>query len=306
MDHPFKVGVEYRNRNGRYQVLAIEEPKMLIRYEDGREDIVTIAIQARIWDTIQFEAQQSKVAPSQSKGKKKKRTRSTRQGYDFFGLKDGDFKSNIAGTHWRRRESLGGRLAQQLSDTTPYLFQSHAIYRRPAVYVIIPEHYDPDNGIPYAKYEFRLSSDGAQYGFYIERADKSWPMDSTWHWQPFLRELETNVVLHDQLVEVMTDYNLKWLLQLEEGEGKSYLIKEQIEVQSGSPLLWNGTDELNWTKFVDRLRSIPSNQWLNVHLCAWTEKSEAHNDGEQISDRVTRVFRAILPLYLASVGLNNS
>ena len=137
MDHPFEVGKEYRNRNGIYEVLAIEEPKMRIRYEDGHEDVVTIAIQARIWQAI-------------------KRRTSARQGYEFSGLQESDFKHNVTGTHWRSRESLGGRLAQHLSETTPYEFQSHSIYRRPSVYITLPDHYDPDNGIPYAKNELRL------------------------------------------------------------------------------------------------------------------------------------------------------
>ena len=99
MDHPFEVGKQYRNRYGRYQVLSINEPKMRVRYEDGREIKVTIAIQARILEGIQLEAQQPKPAAMVTKGRKKKRSPSTRLGYDFSGLKDSDFKSNVTGTH---------------------------------------------------------------------------------------------------------------------------------------------------------------------------------------------------------------
>ena len=49
MDHPFEEGKQYRNRNGRYQVLAIEEPKMRVRFEDGNEMNLNIAIQTHIW-----------------------------------------------------------------------------------------------------------------------------------------------------------------------------------------------------------------------------------------------------------------
>lgn len=56
MSHPFEVGKVYQNRNGRYEVLTIQEPKMRIRYENGREALVTIATQARIWQTMQWEA----------------------------------------------------------------------------------------------------------------------------------------------------------------------------------------------------------------------------------------------------------
>ncbi len=49
MDHPFEVGEAYRDRNGRYQVLAIEAPKMRVRYADGSTAVVTISVQALAW-----------------------------------------------------------------------------------------------------------------------------------------------------------------------------------------------------------------------------------------------------------------
>ena len=49
MDHPFEEGKQYRNRNGSYHVIAIEEPKMRVRFEDGSEMNLNIAIQTQIW-----------------------------------------------------------------------------------------------------------------------------------------------------------------------------------------------------------------------------------------------------------------
>ncbi len=62
MDHPFEVGKTYQNRYGRYQVISIDEPKMLIRYEDGREIKVTIDIQARILAGIRLQEPPEKAA----------------------------------------------------------------------------------------------------------------------------------------------------------------------------------------------------------------------------------------------------
>ena len=71
MDHPFEIGKEYRNRNGTYEVLAIQEPKMAIRYEDGRKALVTIATQARIWQAMKDEAALAvQQAASQTRPKK--------------------------------------------------------------------------------------------------------------------------------------------------------------------------------------------------------------------------------------------
>ena len=54
MDHTFEIGKTYRNRYGRYQVLSINEPKMRVRYEDGREINLTVAIQVQILEGIQL------------------------------------------------------------------------------------------------------------------------------------------------------------------------------------------------------------------------------------------------------------
>ena len=51
--HPFKVGKQYRNRDGEYHVMSISEPNMVIRYQDGRIIESTIVLQARIWENIQ-------------------------------------------------------------------------------------------------------------------------------------------------------------------------------------------------------------------------------------------------------------
>lgn len=51
--HPFMVGKEYRNRDGAYQVISINEPNMVIRYLDGRTVESSITLQARIWENIQ-------------------------------------------------------------------------------------------------------------------------------------------------------------------------------------------------------------------------------------------------------------
>ena len=51
--HPFKVGAHYHNRDGNYQVISIDEPNMVIRYQNGRTMESLIALQARIWENMQ-------------------------------------------------------------------------------------------------------------------------------------------------------------------------------------------------------------------------------------------------------------
>ncbi len=53
MDHPFRIGQRYRNRNGEYEVLQIEGPLIVIRYLDGPIIKSSVALQARIWEQLQ-------------------------------------------------------------------------------------------------------------------------------------------------------------------------------------------------------------------------------------------------------------
>ena len=55
MEHPFEVGVKYRNRHGEYEVINLEGSKMVIRYSNGNLLETTVELQARIWWNIQAE-----------------------------------------------------------------------------------------------------------------------------------------------------------------------------------------------------------------------------------------------------------
>ena len=86
MDHPFEVGKQYRNRYGRYVVLAVDDPKIRVRYEDGREINLTIAIQVQILEGIQLEES----APTAVKKATRRKSASTRK----KGGKDGTTKAD--------------------------------------------------------------------------------------------------------------------------------------------------------------------------------------------------------------------
>ncbi len=72
MEHIFEVGKEYRNRNGRYEVLEIGETKMRVRYEDGQEVNLTLAIQAQIWAGILLNEKSEEAKPKRRKAPKKR------------------------------------------------------------------------------------------------------------------------------------------------------------------------------------------------------------------------------------------
>ncbi len=61
----FEINKTYANRNGKYTVLAINGPKMLVRYEDGKEANLRMNMQERIWENIL--AEQEAAAAKQKK-----------------------------------------------------------------------------------------------------------------------------------------------------------------------------------------------------------------------------------------------
>jgi hypothetical protein len=52
----FIVGSRYANRNGEYEILSIDGDKMLIRYDDGTSQEVSVSTQARISKNMAIEA----------------------------------------------------------------------------------------------------------------------------------------------------------------------------------------------------------------------------------------------------------
>jgi len=65
----FEVDGVYANRKGKYKVLAINPPKMSVRYEDGTLAELNINVQERIWENILVE-QQAQTAKEESKRRK--------------------------------------------------------------------------------------------------------------------------------------------------------------------------------------------------------------------------------------------
>ena len=66
----FEINGTYANRKGKYTVLAINQPKMHVRYEDGTEADLNISRQERIWDNIavEIEAQEAKKSTRAGRG----------------------------------------------------------------------------------------------------------------------------------------------------------------------------------------------------------------------------------------------
>jgi len=304
MKDTFKVGAKYRNRHGEYEVVNLDGPNMVIRYADGSVIESTVELQARIWRNIQIEEAKESVKPKEKKPRlgSHRRNQGGHRGFEFQGLRDDDFQRGVGGTSWRARTGLGGMLAQRMSDTTPYFFQSYAIYRRAEVHISQPDYYDTKRKWRQAKFVLNLDSICARYGFYIEK--NNGPMDATWNWPTLLACLESDLDLQQRTNAEMKQLELRWEVYFWPEFGLTAKIRSSTD-----GLIWewqdrNELETISWLGFAERLRNIEIEQWCDLYLCTDMGKGEAIDGGFHVVDKVTEIYRALLPLYEASTRSN--
>jgi hypothetical protein len=93
----FEVNRSYANRKGTYTVLAIDPPKMTVRYDDGTTAELNMEIQGRIWENMQSE-EEARAASRMA------RQRKTGQENKFF-IKSLSLvtEEDLSGPGWRDR-----------------------------------------------------------------------------------------------------------------------------------------------------------------------------------------------------------
>ena len=240
---------------------------------------------------------------SSSSSRSRTKKPSKRWGREFDGLEETDFKDGITGTSWRRRGSLGGLLAKELTNTTPCNFISYAVPRRPQIYVANPDCLDRSNKYPAAKFHIQLDEEKAWYGFYVEKNDG--PMDRSWDWKRCLESLARDEDLQTQLETAMAENDLHWEVELLHDDN---LVDDPIQVTLGDPLAWqaNGeTEPISWEEFVEKLKELPQSYWCNLYLGKHMDKAQALAAGTNLADSVIAAYEAIYPLYDASTHADN-
>ncbi len=211
-------------------------------------------------------------------------------------LREQDFRNEVKGTTWRRRENVAGALAQKLSNVTPYTFKSNAIYRFTQVHIVRLEYYNKHSS---AKFMMELFENEAWHGFYIEKSDTY--MDNTWDWRRFVAALSDNVELQKELETSMRRLGLYWDIWYGKGGGQ---LAQVYAMQTG--LWWypKNTEQgeaISWENFTGWLRDFEKTRWHNVYLGTCISKEKALAAGSRIVDIVTRTYRSLLPLYIASI-----
>lgn len=297
MGHVFEIGGRYWNRHGEYEVVELDGANMVIQYSNGRRLETSVERQARIWKNIQAEERiEAEVRQRDRAPKPAPRVR--QRGLELRGLQDHDFQRGVGGTSWRARTGLGGHLAERLSDTTKRFFQSYAIYRRAEVHIAQPSYYDTKIKWQQAKFVFELNSDGATYGFYIEK--NSGPMDGTWDWPRFLAVLALESALRQRIDSAVRELGLHWQVYLPDDGGLVAQVRASPTGFTWEQKESNASEEINWSGFSDRLRAIEAEKWCDLYLCTSIPKGAAIAMGLQLVDPVTEVYQALLPLYEGS------
>lgn len=290
-NHLFILGERYRNRKGDYVVIAFHgDTKMTIRYDDGTEQLVKIATQLRIWQSIQDERQQE-IDEKQDEYDR------SRQRIEFNGFGDVDFTGNVGGTSWRSQHSLGGLLALQLSEKHGREFTSYSVYRRPQVFVY-PVGLVDEPGYremaPVPKLYVSTDQTAVRWGIYIEKSDT--PMGNDWHWPCLLAYLQTEQ--GQKAVERLTTDGLEVSLGLEKREHvDSEIYKAAGTITLAELVIENGAPPHE--ALLSYLAQLPDDVWCNLYICQTMSKEKAIASGVGIAKEIGGTFSNLLPFYLA-------
>ena len=124
-------------------------------------------------------------------------------------------------------------------------------------------------------------------------------MDESGHWTDLVNGLSERQA---DVAQAMREHDLHWEAYTEDGELLA-------EVTAGEEQLrWKGSDsaeKIGWAEFVERLDDMGGDVEYRLCLCGQIDKPQALSAGTELGDRVAEVYRALLPLYLASTRDEN-
>jgi hypothetical protein len=311
----FEVGKMYRNRAGEYTVMAIAGEKMTIRYASGSTIVTSAAIQARIWENIQFEdqaareeerqrlAQEARLAARKravrpaapTKGVAKARGR-------FSGFRETDFQPKARGIAWSSRVALGGVLFNELSRRTGETFGKWLVPLQPELHIARSEHYNPEVGNRNAAFFVAISEKGVTYGFRVGKPDGK--VEPAWPWSTVLAALAADKQLRKTVESVMRARELcldVYAMEVSYGPVAHVTLAESgflWECEANQQALRR---EMNWDELVEYLRTVAPDARADLYVRNSLSNEEAVRAGAAISRDMVATFVALLPLYEASI-----
>ena len=316
MAHPFEVGKMYRNRIGEYTVVAIDGDKMTIRYTNGSTLVTGAAIQARIWENIQFEEQAAREEEKQRLAQEARlaaRKRAARPAAPaegaakprgrFGGFKESDFQPKARGIAWSSRVALGKIMATELDRRTGETFGKWLVPLQPELHIARPEQYDPEAGNRNAAFFVAISEQGVTFGFRVGKPDSR--AEPAWPWPTLLAALAADKQLRKTVESVMKAKDLSldvYAMEVSYGQVAHVTL-------AGTGFLWERetdqqviTREMDWDELVGYLQEVGAEARVDVYLRNSLTNEEAVNAGAAISRDMVATFVALMPLYEASIG----
>jgi hypothetical protein len=279
----FKIGEHYENFKGVYEVLSIDGDAMRIHWESGEEVDTTVTQQARIIQNMDRERQRLE------ENRRRVNKTSTAYGRVFTGLADTDFKSDVTGTTWRSRESLGGAVTANLSGFD-FTMDSWSIYRWPTVLWAAREHRQGANVHSWyqAKFIVELNESHMGYGFYIERPKD----DETSHaWDRFANWLAADDN-DTALCKICTANDLVVF----DRKGPKLIAGTVTATVDGWQHVADG-GETRYACLLDLCATVPTAEWLDLIIGKHTPKDETVVAGQPISAEIAGVFSELAGIY---------
>ena len=292
--NPFEVGKQYRNEHGAYTVVRIDAPDMVIRYANGRTLVSPIALQARIWERICED--EALAAAEKSAGVSAGGQHAAKGVPRVSRLKRGRLRPDVTGTSWRQRLGLGDAGGAAGAGRQP--FESHAVYRRPEVYIALPSFY-AGRFLPGAKFFFSLNERETFHGFVIEVGQIHGQLLD---WRGASMRCCTTV--QAQVLVAMQASDLAWEIDTSAPQGDPAHVVRTVTASDETLHLQTDDGEalpLGWPDFVALLEEVPSDRWCDLYLAAHMAKARAIELGVELAQEVAAIYYALLPLYRASV-----
>jgi hypothetical protein len=312
MSHPFEVGKTYRNRNGEYVVEAIDGNKMRIKYANGSTLTTDVAIQARIWENIQFERQMARAEERRRQAEearvvaRQRASQSTPQARSrpaFDGFKTEDFEDKQRGVAWAGRRELGRALAFELTRRARAAFDHWIVPYQSEIHVARKDRYDGENRELNAAFFVTTSEDGVSYGLHVGRPGGK--VKDAWAWSAFVAALSDERRVRDAMRTAMEENELNLVVYAME---VSYGQVAHITADEDG-FLWQHESpdqeisrHMSGEELAEYLQGVAPNKRCDIYLGRQMSRDKAMGAGAAMVDEIAEICLALLPVYDASSG----
>jgi len=295
----FKVGEQYQNRIGAYEVIEVKTPLVTIKYlETHRLQDVEEELQERIVRNLRREREIAERPAEVKRAAERPRT-ARRKRAKFDGFTPEDFMDKAGGSGWRAKTGLGGLLSDVLSERIGDDFDSWAPSRQMSVYVTSPDQCGAEHAADSAQFFVSAGVAGLTYGLMVRRpADATEGMSA---WDRLLSSLSDDETLTAGLNDLLVNgtAELTWF-----GETWGQAERETVRGDDDGLTFDRGnaaeTDSIE--SLIERLQDAPQDQGVTLTVESGLSSADALAAGAGVADTVIELMMALVGLYRACTG----